>query len=159
MSEAAPKRRWFRFAFNLRCLFVLVTVFGAWLGWHLHVVRGRQLVLQELKQQLGPDLVCLTLEMAERKIGESAVRKKVDLEFLRVSRVRRLLGDESCFTIRLERMPDLQLVERMEVAFPEANLEIWGGPETHSLIASRDSLYRPDRYPNSGTVFKTGIPK
>jgi hypothetical protein len=35
----APRRRWFRF--SLRTLFVVVTAFGIWLGWQLHVVRER----------------------------------------------------------------------------------------------------------------------
>jgi hypothetical protein len=35
----APKRRWFRY--SLRTLFVVVTVFGIWLGWNLHEVNER----------------------------------------------------------------------------------------------------------------------
>jgi hypothetical protein len=29
---STPKRRWFRIAFSLRTLFVVVTFFGVWLG-------------------------------------------------------------------------------------------------------------------------------
>jgi hypothetical protein len=39
MIDAKPKRRWFRF--GLRTLFVLVTVIGAWLGYHFNWIRER----------------------------------------------------------------------------------------------------------------------
>jgi hypothetical protein len=35
----APRRRWF--AFSLRALFVVVTVFGCWLGYQLNWIRER----------------------------------------------------------------------------------------------------------------------
>jgi len=38
----APRRRWFRFAFSLRTLFVVVTVFGCWLGYQLNWIRQRR---------------------------------------------------------------------------------------------------------------------
>ena len=37
-----PRRRWFRF--SLRTLFVVVTVFAAWLGWELNWIRERRLI-------------------------------------------------------------------------------------------------------------------
>jgi hypothetical protein len=40
----APKRRWFRF--SLRTLFVLVTLFGCWLGYQLNWIRARRLALE-----------------------------------------------------------------------------------------------------------------
>lgn len=39
----APKRRWFRF--GLRTLFVMVTVVGCWLGYHLNWIRERHAYL------------------------------------------------------------------------------------------------------------------
>jgi hypothetical protein len=39
----APKRRWFRF--SLRTLFVVVTLFGCWLGYNLNWIRARRNVL------------------------------------------------------------------------------------------------------------------
>lgn len=39
MSEQAPKRRWFRF--GLLTMFVVVTVFGCWLGWQVNLIRQR----------------------------------------------------------------------------------------------------------------------
>ena len=37
----APNRRWFRFAFSLRTLFVVVTVLCLWLGWNVQQVQER----------------------------------------------------------------------------------------------------------------------
>src|SRR3954468_18960569 len=45
MAEKAP-RRWL--SFNLRTMFVVITVLACWLGWELSAVRGRQLVLREI---------------------------------------------------------------------------------------------------------------
>ncbi len=36
-----PNRRWFRFAFSLRTLFVVVTVLGCWLGYQVNWIRER----------------------------------------------------------------------------------------------------------------------
>ncbi|MGD9722210.1 MAG: hypothetical protein AB7O59_11795 [Pirellulales bacterium] len=41
MDASQPTRRW-RIAFSLRLLFVVVTLLGCWLGWHLHVKSERQ---------------------------------------------------------------------------------------------------------------------
>ena len=40
----APKRRWFQF--SLRTLFVVVTVFGCWLGYELNWLRERHLLVE-----------------------------------------------------------------------------------------------------------------
>ncbi len=45
----APRRRWF--AFSLRTLFVVVAVFGCWLGWQLNWIRQRH----EFVASLNPD--------------------------------------------------------------------------------------------------------
>jgi hypothetical protein len=36
-----PRRRWFRFAFGLRTLFIVMTIFGVWLGWQVKIVQER----------------------------------------------------------------------------------------------------------------------
>ena len=41
----APNRRWFRF--SLRTLFVVVTVFGIWLGYELNWIRQRHEMLSK----------------------------------------------------------------------------------------------------------------
>ncbi len=47
----APKRRWF--AYSLRTLFVVVTVFGVWLGYELNWIRERHefLAQEKLRQE------------------------------------------------------------------------------------------------------------
>src|ERR1700690_2367557 len=47
----APKRRWLRF--SLRTLFVVVTVFGIWLGWQTNVVRERRTMRDWLEARGG----------------------------------------------------------------------------------------------------------
>ena len=39
MGDPVAKRRWFRF--NLRTLFLVLTVFACWLGYHVHWIRQR----------------------------------------------------------------------------------------------------------------------
>jgi hypothetical protein len=43
-----PKRRWPRF--TLRTLFVVVTVFGVWLGWQLNWIRQRHVYLARRRE-------------------------------------------------------------------------------------------------------------
>jgi len=43
MSEW-PKRRWF--AFSLRTMFVVMSVFAIWFGWNVRCVRQRELAMQ-----------------------------------------------------------------------------------------------------------------
>ena len=45
-------RRWFRF--SLRTLFVLLTLFGVWLGWNLPQVRKREAMLRYLNMPSSP---------------------------------------------------------------------------------------------------------
>jgi hypothetical protein len=40
-------RRWFQF--SLRTLFLLMTVFGIWLGWQIRVVHARKALLHEAR--------------------------------------------------------------------------------------------------------------
>ncbi len=44
IMTTTPKRRWPRF--TLRTLFVVVTVFGVWLGWNVHQVHERDRLLE-----------------------------------------------------------------------------------------------------------------
>ena len=141
----SPKRRWFRF--SLRTLFVVVTVFGFWLGWQLSIVRERKAVLSEIQRVSSPgDFSELSVSVLEGKDNYGSLP-----EYARVSRIRRCLGDNSYWFINLPEKLSPTLVERTEYVFPEANLHITG--------ASRDSLYAPEskRRPNVGTIFKTGL--
>src|ERR1700689_3839949 len=49
----APKRRWFRFAFSLRTLFIAVTAFGVYLGWEINIVHERQNLLKRIEATGG----------------------------------------------------------------------------------------------------------
>jgi len=42
------KRRWFRFAFSLRTLFLVVTVFSIWLGLEVRHVQARKAMAQRI---------------------------------------------------------------------------------------------------------------
>ena len=151
--DEKPKRRWF--SFSLRTMFVVVTIFGVWLGWQLKIVRERKAVLAEIKRteksQFDDDYIGLESEFDPDD--------RVDLESARISFGRRLLGDESCLFLALPKSLDPQWIERAEAAFPEA--EIWmSWPEGGvKHLEWRDSLCKPakDREPNVGTIFKTGL--
>lgn len=154
---APPQRRSFRF--GLRTMFVVVTVACVtlgWLVWQIQIVRERKAVLAELKR-LDADLDFQTLETCEA-IRRPLYRPELS-EYIRVPRVRRMLGDESFESISLPLKLDQQGIERAEKAFPEAMLSgQFGFPYEHNgnFNAFRDSLYIPRPLPNSGTVFKTG---
>jgi hypothetical protein len=47
----APKGRWFRF--SLRTLFVVVTVFGCWMGYEVNWIRQRRALLSSSFALLG----------------------------------------------------------------------------------------------------------
>jgi len=42
MIETPNRRSWFRFAFSLRTMFVLVTLFACWLGYEVKFVQDRK---------------------------------------------------------------------------------------------------------------------
>jgi hypothetical protein len=48
-----PKRRWFRFSFSLRTLFVVVTVLACWMGWAVHLARARQAFQHQVEARGG----------------------------------------------------------------------------------------------------------
>ena len=151
-----PRRRWLRFAFSLRAMFVVVTIFGIWLGWQVKIVRERRAILAEIQRidegELNETYLPLTLDGYDDDSGY--------YEYTRVSLVRRLLGDDSYVTIKLPTSIDSQWIDRVEAAFPEAILAVVGptsNGRTHYEF--RDSLYRPaaDRDNNRGKLFKTGL--
>src|SRR5205809_451617 len=122
MLTAPPRRRWLRFTFNLRTMFVAMTIFGVWLGWQLQVVRERKAVIAELRRTIGQSWVHYSTLESDPYYG----RKRDDYEYARISIVRRLLGDESCVSLGvLVRRPlNPQMIERMKHTFPEAELSV-----------------------------------
>ena len=152
---APPKRRWF--SFSLRTMFVVVTVFGVWLGWQLKIVRDRKALLAEISHEQH------TLEEMEADPsgnGGSNAHWAADFPFARIPLYRRLLGDKSYPHLVLEATSP-QLLERIENAFPEATLDahVFDKSGMPTRVAWRDSLYTPLglRSPNEGTLFKTGL--
>ena len=151
------KPRWFRF--SLRTLFVLVTLLACalgWLVWQIQIVRERKSLLSEVSRYNSSyPFDQLYFDVLEGKI---AIYGPLP-EQVRVSWVRRALGDNSYMSITLPEHVPANVIERVESAFPESHLYIrvyngfdWKG-------ASRDSLYEPieTRKPNTGNVFKTGL--
>jgi hypothetical protein len=141
---ALPKRRWFRF--GLRTMFVVLAVLAIpldWLAWQIQIVRERKAVLAEVESTAPGEFLFVTLERAEavRPPGSYAHR-----EYVRISRLRRRLGDESYWRMFLPETIDAELTKRVESAFPEAEISMRG--------AHRDSLYAPDREPNVGPSSK-----
>ena len=138
-------RRWFRF--SLRTLFVVVTLFGVWLGWQRHIVQERKALIAEL-DQIDPEFHHETLESLEKRTG------RIDtFDYARIPIVRKWLGDETVLRVWLPNAANEDLAYRAERAFPEA--KIFG---TYGYDF-RDSLYAPvtDRKPNRGALFHTGL--
>ena len=140
-------------------MFVLVTFVGlamGWLVWQLQIVKERKAILAELEEVYGKyHFRYLGLELNE------PVPRLAAHDFMRVSPIRRLLGDESCMKIELTCRPIAplsvvpKLIGRMEIAFPEAELQFYD--PVHECRWWRDSLYKPNRTHNIGSLFKTGL--
>src|SRR4249919_3316018 len=92
---ALPKRRWFRF--SLRTMFVVVTIFGVWLGWQLNIVRERKAILVEMEQTHR--VVYQGVESKAASYQYQAPLSEEDVKHIRISPLRRLLGDETCYQL------------------------------------------------------------
>ena len=75
----------------------------------------------------------------------------------RISGIRRLMGDQTWWTLQLPKTLDPKWIERAEYTFSEAALVIL--EDSQMIWALREPLYPPDRerQTNSGTLFKTGL--
>lgn len=143
--ECTPRRRWFRFAFSLRTLFVIVTLaallFG-WVAYNYQIVSERKQLLQELRTSLGS----ITLAHATLETGEAAAPQSAGYmeprghEYARVGWIRRALGDESCVRLAVPTEIDPALRERIERAFPEVTIQ-YG--DQNAGFRFRESLYIP----------------
>lgn len=161
------KPRWFRF--SLRTLFVVVTIFGVWLGCNLRIVRERKAVISELKQGTSEFDRCATpLEPLLRLLEHGGTRdpRVIGIDIYpgsTVSTIRRYFGDEPYAELIMRHTLDAKLIERAEYAFPEAVLYVIvpAPNDANNPLAYRDSLNRPaaERRPNVGTIFKTGLIK
>ena len=149
-----PRRRWFRFAFSLRTLFVVVTVFGVWLGWQRHIVQERKAIIAELERKGW------LFEQGGTQLEEAA-------PYLQLPIIRKWLGDDAYLDVKWFSDFDEIPASRIERAFPEAQLTVLEAADRElltvdigpRLVAFRDSLHKPaaERLPNTGTIFKTGL--
>ena len=78
------KRRW---SFSLRTLFVVVTVFGCWLGWQVKTVRDRSNTRYEIEARSAKIA-------AESVLGGSARVVRAGDPLAKLPWIRRALGDE-----------------------------------------------------------------
>ena len=126
-----------------------------WLACQIQIVRERKELLEEIRRFSSPGAFTeLGLNVLE---GKRAGGEFPLPEYCRVLWIRRCLGDSSYVGIVLPAGLPPTLIERAEYAFPESSISISVG--TEYLGASRDSLYAPldYRWPNKGTIFKTGL--
>jgi hypothetical protein len=121
----APKRRW---SFSLRTLFVVVTVFGGWLGYELNWIRQRRSVVEI------PNIECIdSLRLAE-----------VGLEGPNAPFMLRLLGEPGYKVLRIP-MVDEQFVWANNSSNFNPHWPEMGGLEPHLTEGNRAELRRLQR--------------
>jgi hypothetical protein len=119
-STPAPKRHWFQF--SLRTLFIMLTVFGVWLGWQANVVHerkamrnwiesggGRLSVFYPPQPLPGTNLIILTGDFP-------------DGEDFTVPIIRRWLGDEPVWKVEVRHDASADEVVKAKRLFPEAEV-------------------------------------
>jgi hypothetical protein len=124
----APNRRWF--AYSLRTLFVVVTVFGVfggWLVWQVHVIRERCDLVERINDDGG--FAGTAVISGKTMRGETVCRLSVprpgDRFLYPVGWFRRLMGD---IPITHVQIPTESVIElgRIQATFPEANISVDG---------------------------------
>jgi hypothetical protein len=154
-----PRRRWFRFAFGLRTLFVAVTLAAITTGWllmNLQIVWQRKALLRECERASSSTAF---FTYSQTFWGDA------DADYASVSIVRQLLGDQGYVSICIPTGLDPFFLLKLEKAFPEAQLETVRSPgfdaddPYFAARSFRDSLSKPVamRRPNQGHEFKTGL--
>lgn len=126
MSDPLPKRRWLRFAFSLRTLFVVFTVLGLVIGWlstEVKTVRRRQ----ETKDWLG---------------SRNSFWKAFDDQSI-IPIWRRLMGDTAWELVALHplnglppRTPRME-VEDLQEMFPETTISVFADSEPRKNLPRR----------------------
>lgn len=152
MTLEPTRRSRFRWAFSLRALFVVVTLIACCFGyvvWQMQIVQERKEIRTILALLHGSEFYYLCLETEESQ----GIKFPADVPPLRISRIRRLLGDETCISVGIPRC-DPALIERTETAFPEATISLFDLGD-RNVYAIRHSLYGIGLM-NRGNVFKTG---
>jgi hypothetical protein len=117
MLEALKHRR---FRFSLLTLFVVVTVLCCWLGWQVSIVHERKALLAMLRADHA------NISMAGEVRIPSTIDPIVEGDENQLPTVRRWLGDEPVTQIMVGGPLSDELERRSKVAFPEANLMVFG---------------------------------
>jgi hypothetical protein len=110
-----PERHWLRF--SIRTLLIAVTIFCLLLGHECKVVRERKALVDRIQADDGE---CIAFaEFADEPLppGEALAQ---------VRATRRLMGDQAWFRIDIRGIPERGLLQRVDAAFPEA--EVWITP-------------------------------
>ncbi len=108
-------RRWF--AFSLRTLFIVVTMFAVWLGWELNFVRQRLALRKQLAA--GAGWVLTVTEYC----GYSACAlpgRSVRADVMKIPFWRRWMGDEPIAQMGFDRGATAADRARARELFPEA---------------------------------------
>lgn len=155
------KKRRLRFSFSLRTMFVVVLLLAipfGYLAWQIQIVRERKAILAELGQIAGDSVTFRYLPVGSSESYLYDFQEPTDVSYTEISRVRQLLGDKPCFGLIIPQALSSQLVVRIENAFPESVIRVFGLQYGVEGIQFRDSLYKPEseRRKNKGTLFKTG---
>jgi hypothetical protein len=124
----------------------------------VQIVRERKAILRDI------ELVCGRDNFTYEAIPSEEYDQWSELEshgytYVHLSSIRQFLGDESCVELSVPKLVGAKLIDRIENAFPEAELYV-GTAYKYDVTAFRDSLYKPAdiREKNVGTIFKTGLP-
>jgi hypothetical protein len=118
--------RWPRFRYTLRTFFVVLTVFGIWLGWQVNIVRERRELLRQLEESQSYVLGDFDAGdwINSRRNGLGQIKRKgarntaSQIHPIYISPVRRWLGDQGIYHINLSESLEHDWQEFVR-AFPE----------------------------------------
>ncbi len=135
----ANKRRWF--AYSLRSLFVVVTIFGIWLGWNANTV-GRRLSIRHNLEARGVEI-----QPGYGVGGADGLIRPPDRSDADLPWIREALGDEAIAGITFPSDPD-----------PEDLANTNYSPEAFIIRQTDEHPWRPPVAPNSHSDRTIHIP-
>ena len=108
------QRRWFRFGFSLRTLFVAITVLGVWLGWQRHLVQERHRLLEWNREHDGSDTVEREVIHGPHTVVRNCLQDDIPLAY-------KFFSEERYTIITIQRAWEEQPeLKQIDAAFPEA---------------------------------------